>query len=90
MLKPSEFEEKQKGINKFLDIIESQIEQQEDLELKKDFNEKKKTTWYLDTDNFRLNSNKFLLRICICVKEKSKMVNEFKAKCSVYQEKNGK
>ena len=63
MLKPSEFEEKQKGINKVLDIIESQIEQQEDLELKKDFNEKKKTTWYLDTDNFRLNSNKFLLRI---------------------------
>ena len=37
MLKPSEFEDKQKGINKFLDIIESQIEEQDDLELEKDF-----------------------------------------------------
>jgi len=53
MLKPSEFEDKQKGINKFLDIIESQIEEQDDLELKKDFNEKRRRTSYLDTDNFR-------------------------------------
>jgi hypothetical protein len=52
MLKPSEFEDKQKGENKFLDIIESQIEEQDDLELKKDFNEKRRRTSYLDTDNF--------------------------------------
>jgi hypothetical protein len=62
MLKPSEFDDRQRGIDKFLDLIKSQTEEQH-IELKKDFNEKKRRTWYLDTDSFELNANKFLLRI---------------------------
>jgi hypothetical protein len=62
MLKPSEFNDLGKGIDKILDIIELQIGQ--DVLLKKDIKEqKRRKTWYLDTSNFDLNAKKFLLRI---------------------------
>lgn len=78
MLRTSKFEERDKGIKDFLDIIKSQIEI---LNLKEgkgggeqvyfdkkyknnDNGEKKRRVWYFDTQNFELHKkNKFLIRI---------------------------
>ncbi len=67
MLRTSLFEERDKGIKDFLGIIESQTKKL-DLDFEKndiedDKNEKKRKVWYLDTQNFELHKDKFLLRI---------------------------
>jgi hypothetical protein len=78
MLRTSKFEERDKGIKDFLDIIKSQIEilnvkegKREGEQVyfdrkdkKHDNGEKKRRVWYLDTQNFELyKKNKFLVRI---------------------------
>jgi hypothetical protein len=79
MLKTSKFEERGRGIKDFLDIIERQIEMlnvREEKEAvegeqvyfdkkdeKDDNGEKKRRVWYLDTKDFKLHENKFLIRI---------------------------
>jgi hypothetical protein len=77
MLRTSKFEEMKKGIKDFLGIIKSQTEKLnlkegkggreqvyfEKKDMDDDKVEKKRKVWYLDTPNFELKKNKFLLRI---------------------------
>lgn len=70
MLNTNEFKERDEGIKNFLDLIESRIKllnsgqgREEEIRFEEKVKEKKRTVWYMDTKNFELNANKFLLRV---------------------------
>jgi uncharacterized protein YjbK len=70
MLNTNEFKERDEGIKNFLDLIESRIKllnsgqgREEEIRFEEKVKEKKGTVWYMDTKNFELNANKFLLRV---------------------------
>src|SRR5215467_178045 len=62
MLKTSEFADRKLGIKSVSEILCSQMEHQNG-KFKEDIQEKKRRTWYLDTESYDLNMNKFLFRI---------------------------
>jgi hypothetical protein len=62
MLVPNEFIDRKAGIHKVTNVIDSLIEKQGG-SFKNEVEEKKRRTWYLDTDAHELNDNKFLFRI---------------------------
>jgi hypothetical protein len=63
MLKSGEFTDRDKGIRRFLEIINSQITTL-NARLEEDIEQESRRTWYLDTSQYALyNNNNFLLRI---------------------------
>lgn len=64
ILDPKRFQDLNSGIDKFQQIVKSQIESLDGtFDKEKDLKKKHRRTWYLDTENFELKSKNFFFRI---------------------------
>lgn len=66
ILNNEQFEDREEGMKNFMDAIRGKLEALKnggEAYLKEDRKEKKRSVWYLDTDDFKIKKNHFLLRI---------------------------